>query len=73
MYLSSVWPRRGVVIFLLIVSHAPGAIAGDELTLAHAERVALEHAPWLAHHRAFWTTRLANLATLLASRPRRTE
>ena len=28
---------------------------------------------WLAHHRAFWTTRLANLATLMASRPRRTE
>lgn len=28
---------------------------------------------WLTHHRAFWTTRLADLATLMASRPRRTE
>lgn len=52
MFLSSVWPRRGLVLFLLIVSHAPGAIAGDDLTLARAERLALERAPWLAHHRA---------------------
>lgn len=28
---------------------------------------------WLAHHRAFWTTRLANLAALMASRRRGTE
>lgn len=28
---------------------------------------------WLAHHRAFWTARLANLTTLMASRRARIE
>lgn len=37
-----------LIIQLAAVS---GALAGPELTLAEAERLALEHAPWLQHHR----------------------
>jgi outer membrane protein TolC len=42
---------RGIAGLLLAVS-IPAARAAPELTLAEAERLALEHAPWLQHHRA---------------------
>jgi outer membrane protein TolC len=43
-------PRFGAVVGLLLISIT--ALADGELTLADAERRALESAPWLKHHRA---------------------
>ncbi len=43
--------RYGILL-LLLTAALPGAAAPLELTLAESERLALEHAPWLAHHRA---------------------
>ena len=38
-------------IFLVVLSGTPIAVAAQEITLPEAERLALEQAPWLAHHR----------------------
>ena len=38
-------------ISLIVLAGASGVRAEAELTLAEAERLALAHAPWLAHHR----------------------
>jgi outer membrane protein TolC len=38
-------------ILIIQLAAVSGALAAPELTLAEAERLALEHAPWLQHHR----------------------
>jgi len=38
-------------VLLIVLAGASGVRADTELTLAEAERLALAHAPWLAHHR----------------------
>ena len=38
-------------ILIVHLAAVTGALAGPELTLIEAERMALEHAPWLQHHR----------------------
>src|SRR3989344_5049000 len=47
MFVSTVVTRFALLIALL----AAPLSAGAALTLAEAERLALAHAPWLAHHR----------------------
>src|SRR3989338_4259824 len=43
--------RIGLITSVLLIA-APLKVAAQELTLAETERLALEHAPWYAHHRA---------------------
>jgi len=43
--------RYSVVLIVLLLVPAAG-VSAAELTLANAERLALEHAPWFAHHRS---------------------
>ncbi len=50
MFVSNVLSRCAGIVFILTTG-APGAFAAPELTLAEAERLALEQAPWLQHHR----------------------
>lgn len=50
MFVSNVLSRCAGIVFILITSMS-GAFAAPELTLAEAERLALEQAPWLQHHR----------------------
>lgn len=38
-------------ILIIQLATVSGVLAAPELTLAEAERLALEHAPWLQHHR----------------------
>lgn len=50
MFIRTILSRfAGILIFQLAA--VSGALAAPELTLAEAERLALEHAPWLQHHR----------------------
>ncbi|MBI3575951.1 MAG: TolC family protein, partial [Gammaproteobacteria bacterium] len=49
MFVSNLSRCAGIV-FILITGMS-GAFAAPELTLAEAERLALEQAPWLQHHR----------------------
>ncbi len=44
-------PRFGIA-FVLLLFALPVFATADELTLSEAERLALEGAPWLRHHRA---------------------
>jgi len=50
MFVPNVWPRVAGILFILL-SGAPRAVAAAELTLPETERLAVEHAPWLQHHR----------------------
>lgn len=50
MTVSKVFPRCAGIVLILMFG-APTAYATPELTLAEAERLALEQAPWLQHHR----------------------
>ena len=50
MSIGTVIPRMAGILIIQLVA-VSGALAAPELTLAEAERLALEHAPWLAHHR----------------------
>jgi outer membrane protein TolC len=50
MFISNVLSRCAGIVFILITGMS-GAFAAPELTLAEAERLALEQAPWLQHHR----------------------
>ncbi|MCR4347625.1 MAG: TolC family protein [Sulfuricaulis sp.] len=50
MFIRSVLPRIAGILIIQLATMS-GALAAPELTLAEAERLALEHAPWLAHHR----------------------
>src|SRR3990172_8101601 len=43
--------RIGLITSVLLIA-APLKVAAQELTLAETARLALEHAPWYAHHRA---------------------
>lgn len=42
----------GIVVLLSLLSARAGAAPEAVLTLAEAEQLALEHAPWFAHHRS---------------------
>ena len=50
MSIGTVIPRMAGILIIQLVA-VSGALAAPELTLAEAERLALERAPWLAHHR----------------------
>ena len=49
MSICIVSPRIAGVLIVLLAAMPP-VLASPELTLAEAERLALEHAPWLQHH-----------------------
>lgn len=49
MFVSNLSRYAGIVIIL--ITCMPGAFAAPELPLDEAERLALEQAPWLQHHR----------------------
>ena len=49
MFVSNLSRCAGTV--LILITGMSGAFAAPELTLAEAERLALEQAPWLQHHR----------------------
>lgn len=51
MSVRTVLPRIAGILIIHLALAAP-APAATELTLAEAERLALEHAPWLQHHRS---------------------
>ncbi len=42
---------RIAIVLFLVLTNASAVLAASELTLAETERLALEHAPWLSHHR----------------------
>ncbi len=50
MSICTVLPRIAGTLIISLAA-ASSALAAPELTLAEAERLALEHAPWLQHHR----------------------
>jgi outer membrane protein TolC len=50
MFVSNVLSRCAGIVLILITG-MPGAFAATELTLNEAERLAVEQAPWLQHHR----------------------
>lgn len=50
MYVTKVLSRCAGIM-LIMFTGSSGAIAAPELTLPEAERLALEQAPWLQHHR----------------------
>lgn len=50
MSISAVSSRLAGILITLLTG-APNVLAAPELTLAEAERLALEQAPWLQHHR----------------------
>ena len=50
MSIRTALPRIAGILIIQLAS-VSGALAAPELTLAEAERLALEHAPWLQHHR----------------------
>lgn len=50
MFIRSVLSRLAGILIIQLAA-VSSVLAGPELTLAEAERLALEHAPWLQHHR----------------------
>jgi outer membrane protein TolC len=50
MFIRTVLSRLAGILIIQLAA-VSGALAAPELTLAEAERLALEHAPWLQHHR----------------------
>jgi outer membrane protein TolC len=50
MTVPNVWPRVAGVLIILLIG-AAHTVAAAELTLPETERLAVEHAPWLQHHR----------------------
>lgn len=50
MFVPNVLPRVAGILLTLLIG-VPRAVAAAELTLPEAERLAVEHAPWLQHHR----------------------
>lgn len=50
MTVPNVVPRVAGILLTLLIG-APRAVAAAELTLPETERLAVEHAPWLQHHR----------------------
>ncbi len=51
MSICTALPRLAGILIIQLAA-VSGALAAPELTLPEAERLALEHAPWLQHHRA---------------------
>src|SRR5512134_4008497 len=50
MFIRTVLSRMAGILIIQLAA-VSSVLAGPELTLAEAERLALEHAPWLQHHR----------------------